>query len=89
MVGRLDLPARAPSPLLEAPAPRPGEARRWAVEEFGAAELGDRRRVARLVRMASALLAHTAGTITQAFGTPRSDEGPFDSWPASRSPSSP
>ena len=48
------------------------------MEEFGAAELGDRRRVARLVRMASALLAHTAGTITQAFGTPRERRGAFD-----------
>lgn len=36
----------------------------WAWEEFGAAELGDRRRTARLVRLSAAAARGPAGTIT-------------------------
>jgi len=40
--------------------------------------LGDRRRVARLVRMGAALLAHAAGTITHAFGSAAERRGAYD-----------
>ena len=51
---------------------------RWAREEFGSAELGDRRRVRRLDFMGAALLAHGAGTITGAFGSEAKRNAAYD-----------
>jgi hypothetical protein len=48
------------------------DARRWAHEEFGHAELGDVRRTARLVRMATAAVLHPGGTVPAVFH--RADE---------------
>lgn len=42
---------------------------RWAQTEFALAPLGDRRRTARLVTIASHLAAQPGGTLPQAFGT--------------------
>jgi hypothetical protein len=39
----------------------------WAQQEFGMAQLGDRRRNQRLVKIASGLAAHPGGTLPQAF----------------------
>jgi hypothetical protein len=52
-------------------------ARAWAYEEFGGAELGDRRRNARLVQLATAAAAAPAGTITSVVGTSAEREGAF------------
>jgi len=43
------------------------EARAWAYEEFGHAELGDTRRTARLVRMAASLAERPGGKILDVF----------------------
>lgn len=45
---------------------------KWAEQEFGHAELGDKRRTARAVAMAQAIAAHPAGQLTQVFA--KSDE---------------
>lgn len=42
----------------------------FGVEEFGEAELGDRRRVERLIRVADACLAHPAGALPNKFHDP-------------------
>ena len=42
----------------------------WAAEEFGGAQLGDRRRPFRLVRVAQALAAESHGTLPGSFGRP-------------------
>jgi len=52
--------------------------RRWAVEEFGEAKLGDSRRVGRLLRIATALFAHVAGTVTASFGSQAERNGAYD-----------
>ena len=39
----------------------------WAQEEFAHAQLGDRRRTERLVRIAACVAQHPAGTVTQVF----------------------
>lgn len=49
----------------------------WATEEFGDAELGDRRRTRRLIAMASEVAARPAGTVTRACATSASREGAF------------
>ena len=63
------------------PKPKPtvgADRQKWACEEFGGAELGDSRRVARLVCMGAALLAHVAGTITGAFRSPAERVAAYD-----------
>lgn len=40
---------------------------KWASEEFGHAQLGDRRRTARAVSMAATLAAHPSGHVTQVY----------------------
>src|SRR5689334_7368258 len=42
---------------------------RWAGDEFGSADLGDRRRTRRLVRLAAQMAANSSGTIPQQTGT--------------------
>jgi hypothetical protein len=49
----------------------------WAREEFGHAELGDRRRVERLVRMAASVALRPGGTVTSVIKTSAQREGAF------------
>ena len=49
----------------------------WAREQFGAAELGDRRRVDRLVRLAAKAASAPAGTVTAVVETSAEREGAF------------
>jgi hypothetical protein len=51
--------------------------REWAAEEFGLAELGDRRRVRRLVEVAAAALNGPAGEVTAVFDVAAEREGAF------------
>lgn len=51
--------------------------RDWAEEEFGHAELGDRRRVDRVVRLASRIAMAPAGTVTAVVSTSAEREGAF------------
>ena len=41
----------------------------WAVSQFGTAALGDERRTRRLVRLATAMAANSAGSIPQQTGS--------------------
>jgi hypothetical protein len=50
---------------------------KWAREEFGSAELGDRRRTRRLVAVAAEVARRPAGTVTRACGSSASREGAF------------
>jgi len=50
---------------------------RWAEETFGEAELGDSRRVARLVSVAAAVAERPAGTVPQVFRASSEREGAF------------
>ena len=45
------------------------EAKAWAQEEFGDAQLGDARRTARLVAIGSGVAARPGGRVTSVFGT--------------------
>jgi hypothetical protein len=49
----------------------------WAVEEFGRAELGDARRTARLVAMATQLAERPAGKVSEAFPTGAERQGAY------------
>lgn len=49
----------------------------WANEEFGSAELGDRRRTRRLVAVAAEVARRPAGTVTQTCASSASREGAF------------
>src|SRR5258708_35521348 len=53
------------------------DARTWAEEEFGHAELGDARRTKRLVRLASEVAGKPAGMVTRACRSSASREGAF------------
>lgn len=53
------------------------EASDWAQETFGAAALGDARRRARLVAMATRIAQRPAGTVTAVFPTSAEREGAF------------
>lgn len=53
-------------------------ARRWAIEEFGDAKLGDARRTRRLVDMASALLRRPRGIVAEAFRDDAAQQGAYD-----------
>jgi Transposase DNA-binding/Transposase Tn5 dimerisation domain len=55
----------------------PRKSRQWAGEEFGSAELGDRRRNDRLVAMAGQAAAAPAGRITDAFPTAADREAAY------------
>lgn len=50
----------------------------WASEEFGRAELGDRRRTRRLVRMAATAMQRPAGRILEVFQTSAERQGAYD-----------
>jgi len=50
---------------------------RWAADEFGDAELGDRRRTQRLVKLVTEVARTPAGTVTRACHTSASREGAF------------
>jgi hypothetical protein len=54
------------------------EARAWAYEEFGHAELGDSRRTARLVRMAASLAERPGGKILDVFRSNAEQQGAYD-----------
>jgi hypothetical protein len=54
------------------------EARDWAAEEFGDAELGDVRRTQRLVSMAGTSLRRPAGRVLQVFQTSAERQGAYD-----------
>jgi hypothetical protein len=49
----------------------------WAADEFGAADLGDRRRTRRLVRLATQVALRPAGTVTGSCQSSASREGAF------------
>lgn len=53
------------------------DARQWATEEFGEAQLGDRRRTERLVKMAAEVARKPAGTVTRAVESSAAREGAF------------
>ncbi len=53
------------------------EARRWADDQFGHAELGDRRRTARLVDLAEDVIRRPTGIVSRACVTSASREGAF------------
>lgn len=52
-------------------------AEQWAEIEFGRAELGDKRRTARLIRLAAEVARRPAGTVTGACASSASREGAF------------
>lgn len=54
------------------------EARDWAYEEFGHAELGDTRRTARLVRMAASLAERPGGKILDVFRSNAEQQAAYD-----------
>ncbi len=49
----------------------------WARETFGRSELGDRRRVERLVAIAAQVAARPKGTVTAALRTSAGQQGAF------------
>lgn len=49
----------------------------WAAEEFGVADLGDKRRTKRVVKMAGRLATHRAGKVTQVFDSCAEREGAY------------
>ncbi len=49
----------------------------WAQKEFGGADLGDRRRTARLVSMAAGLAAKPAGRVTEVFDDSADRQGAY------------
>ena|SRR5579862_7736349 len=53
------------------------DAREWAEREFGGAQLGDRRRTQRLVRMAAEVASKPAGVVSKACRSSASREGAF------------
>ena len=53
-------------------------ARDWAYEEFGHAELGDRRRTSRLVRMLAAIAERPAGKVVEVFRSSAERQGAYD-----------
>lgn len=53
-------------------------ARAWAQEEFGHAELGDPRRTKRLVRMATSLAESPGGKIVEVFRSNADQQGAYD-----------
>ena len=54
-----------------------GMGQRWAEEEFGHAVLGDRRRNARLIKVAAACLQRHGGTVTRVMDDAADREGAF------------
>src|ERR1043165_7561540 len=50
----------------------------WAQEHFGAVDLGDGRRTARLARMAASAAASPAGTVTEGFTDDAERQGADD-----------
>lgn len=54
------------------------DAREWAKEQFGRAELGDTRRTARLVAMGAVACERPSGKVAAVFGTEREREGAYD-----------
>src|ERR1700677_4191615 len=52
--------------------------RMWAVESFGQVELGDARRTARLVEMATAACVRPSGRVSAVFPEHREREGAYD-----------
>jgi hypothetical protein len=54
------------------------ESSSWAWEEFGAADLGDERRTARLVRMARRLAEGPAGAVSRVFDDLAERQGAYD-----------
>jgi hypothetical protein len=54
------------------------EYRSWAMEEFGAADLGDARRVSRLVAMATAAAQSPAGLVSAVFANDAERQGAYD-----------
>jgi hypothetical protein len=52
--------------------------RQWAVEEFGGAQLGDVRRIARLVTMATAAAANPGGRVSGVFRRSAERQGAYD-----------
>jgi hypothetical protein len=53
------------------------DAREWAQEQFGHAELGDLRRTRRLVRVAAEVIGRPSGIVSRACATSASREGAF------------
>jgi hypothetical protein len=54
------------------------DAKSWAVETFGGAELGDVRRTARIVKMATAVAERPSGKVAAVFQNDREREGAYD-----------
>jgi hypothetical protein len=50
---------------------------RWSEHEFGQAEIGDERRVRRLIRVGAAMAATPAGRVTEIFSTSAEREGAY------------
>lgn len=54
------------------------EARTWAYEEFGHANLGDPRRTARFIRMATSLAEHPGGKVLDVSRSDAEPQGAYD-----------
>src|SRR5215813_11001773 len=54
------------------------DAKVWAKETFGRVDLGDARRTARLVAMATAIAERPSGKVAAVFRTDREREGAYD-----------
>lgn len=52
--------------------------REWAIEEFGAAQLGDERRTARLVTMATEMAKNPGGRVSSVFRRSAERQGAYD-----------
>lgn len=57
---------------------RDSSCRRWALEEFGGAVLGDARRTSRLVRMATEMAQNPGGRVSSVFRHPAERQGAYD-----------
>ncbi len=54
------------------------DARKWTVNEFGSAELGDHRRMLRLIRVVRSVAAAPAGRVTQVVATSAERQATYD-----------
>lgn len=54
------------------------EATAWAIEQFGGAQLGDSRRVDRLVRVAAGACEKPSGKVSDVFAVSRELDGAYD-----------
>jgi len=64
------------------------EDREWAWDEFGASDLGDARRLTRLIDMAAAAVGRPSGLVAEVFADGKAREGAYDFLESGRTPTS-